>query len=187
MVNPRLAGRYAKSLIDLATETNQLESIKEEVEFILGIIKTSSEFRMLLSSPIIKPDKKLGVMKEVGKGRFSTLMASFIRLLITKGRESVLPEMLVAFKDQYNEIKGIHKVKFVTASPISEEMRDGLIAKFKRDANIEHIELTTVVEPGIIGGFLLEYDNKLVDASIVRDLRDVRRQFLSNDYQYKIR
>jgi F-type H+-transporting ATPase subunit delta len=62
-----------------------------------------------------------------------------------------------------------------------------LLAKFKRDANIEHIELTTVVEPGIIGGFLLEYDNKLIDASIVRDLRDVRRQFLSNDYLYKIR
>lgn len=187
MVNPRLAGRYAKSLIDLATETNQLENVKDEVEFILGIIKSSKDFRLLLSSPIIKPDKKLAVLKEVGQGRFSTLMASFIRLLVVKGRESVLPEMLKAFKEQYNEIKGIHKVKFVTASPISNEMRDGLIEKFKIDANIQHIELTTVVDPEIIGGFLLEYDNKLIDASIVRDLRDVKRQFLSNDYLYQIR
>jgi F-type H+-transporting ATPase subunit delta len=187
MLNPRLAGRYAKSLLDLAIETNQLESVKDEVEFILGIIKANAEFRMLLASPIIKPGKKNAILSAVGQGRFSKLMAGFIRLLIAKGRESVLPEMLAAFKDQYNEIKGIHKVRFVTASPISDEMRDGLIAKFKRDAKIEHIELTTVVAPEIIGGFLLEYDNKLIDASIVRDLRDVRRQFLSNDYLYKIR
>jgi F-type H+-transporting ATPase subunit delta len=187
MVNTRLAGRYAKSLIDLATETNQLESVKEEVDSMLRSIQSSDDFKMLLRSPIIKADKKLAVLTEIGKGRFSTLMASFIRLLVVKGRESVLPEILAGFTEQYNVIKGIHKVKFVTASPISDEMRDELLTKFKQEANIEHIELTTVVEPEIIGGFLLEYDNKLIDASIVRDLRDVKRQFLSNDYLYKIR
>ncbi|HSC54861.1 MAG TPA: ATP synthase F1 subunit delta [Phnomibacter sp.] len=187
MVNPRLAARYAKSLIELATEQNQLEEIKSEVEFILSIFSSSKEFRVLMSSPIIKPEKKLSVLHAVGQDRFSPLMASFMRLLVLKGRESALAEMLETFRDQYNEIKGIHKVKFVTASPISDEMRDGLINKFKTDAQIEHIDLTTVVDPKIIGGFLLEYDNKLIDASIVRDLRDVKRQFLSNDYRYQIR
>ncbi len=187
MLNPRLASRYAKSLFEIAVENNKLEEVKTEVEFILGIIKTSPEFKSLLLSPIIKPDKKQAIFREIGKDRFDPIIAGFIRLLIAKGRESVLPEILGTFKDIYNELKGIHKVKFVTAQPISDELRSSLLEKFRLDADIEHIELATEVRKEIIGGFILEYDNKLVDASIQRELRAIKRQFQSNEYMYRIR
>jgi F-type H+-transporting ATPase subunit delta len=187
MLNPRLATRYAKSLLDIAVERGDLESIKADVDFLSRITKSSRELRSMLRSPIVNSDKKLVAMNTICKDRIGVITSAFIRLLITKNRENVLPEILEAFYDQYNELKGIHKVKFITAKPISDELRDGLLRKFKIDAHIEHVELSTEVREDIIGGFILEYDNKLIDASIIRGLRDVKRQFYRNDYMYNIR
>ena len=187
MVNPRLAARYAKSLIDLAIENKQLEEVKQEVDFILHVFKVSPEFKTLLRSPVIKGEKKMAILREVGKGRFNPLMAGFMRLLITKSRENVLPEIFEAFNGQYNEIKGIHEVKITTAQPISDELKATLLDKIRKDTDIQHIELTTRVKEDLIGGFVLEYNNNLVDASIQRALKDVKRQFSANDYTFKIR
>jgi F-type H+-transporting ATPase subunit delta len=187
MLNPRLAARYAKSLMDIAIEKGELESIKKDVEFLQRIISSSPELRTLFRSPIIQTDKKQAALNALLKDRIGVITTAFIRLLVHKNRESVMPEILSAFKEQYNTLKGIHKVKFITAKPISEELRDGLLRKFKVDAHIEHVELITEVQEDIIGGFILEYDNKLIDASIIRGLRDVKRQFYRNDYMYNIR
>jgi F-type H+-transporting ATPase subunit delta len=187
MVNPRLAARYAKSLIDLAIEQNQLEEVKQEVDFILHIFKVSPEFKILLRSPVIKGDKKLAILREVGKGRFHTLMSGFMRLLITKGRENVLPEIFETFNAQYNEHKGIHQVTLTTAQPVSDELKATFLDKIKTETKLTNVELKTKVKEGLIGGFVLEYNNNLVDASISRVLKDVRRDFVSHEYTYRIR
>lgn len=187
MVNPRLAARYAKSLIDLAIEQNQLEQVKQEVDFILHVFKVSPEFKTLLRSPVIKGDKKMAILREVGKGRFNPLMAGFMRLLITKGRENVLPEIFETFNAQYNEHKGIHEVTMTTAQPVSDELKAAILDKIKAETKLTHVELKTKVKEDLIGGFVLEYNNNLVDASISRVLKDVRRDFVSHEYTYRIR
>jgi len=52
---------------------------------------------------------------------------------------------------------------------------------------LSNIELETVVNPDLIGGFVLEFNNNLVDASIARDLRDIKKQFRENIYVKQIR
>ncbi len=52
---------------------------------------------------------------------------------------------------------------------------------------MQHIELETVVNENIIGGFVLQVGDKLVDASIAYDLKHVARQFENNDFIYKVR
>jgi F-type H+-transporting ATPase subunit delta len=49
------------------------------------------------------------------------------------------------------------------------------------------IDLETVVNQALIGGFILETAGKSLDASILRDLKDVKKQFLNNDYLHKLR
>ena len=107
--------------------------------------------------------------------------------MIQKVRENILPEIVNAFIDQYNAAKGIHKVKLATAEPISEELKKAIEHKLKTDAVLPAIELETVVKEELIGGFVLEFDNKLVDASILRDLKDIQKQFRSNIYVKNIR
>ncbi len=187
MQQPRLAGRYAKSLIGLAIEQNQLDQVHADMQYLSALCKQSREFVNLLKSPIIQADKKGKIVAAVTEGKLGKLTQSFNRLLVQKGRESVLPEIVHAFIDQYNEIKGIHKVKVTTAVPVSEELKQAIVSKIKAETPLQTIQLETAVKEELIGGFTLEFHNNLVDASILRDLNDIRKQFLTNVYIQNIR
>ncbi|MEG9512149.1 F0F1 ATP synthase subunit delta, partial [Saccharopolyspora indica] len=92
-----------------------------------------------------------------------------------------------AFIEQYQALKGIHSVTLTTAVTISEEMKQAIQQKVKAEKGLGTVELETKTDERLIGGFVLEFDNNLVDASILRDLKDIRNQFLRNDYIHKIR
>ena len=187
MPNPRLASRYAKSLIDLANERGQLELVYQDMLWLKEVCKSSKEFANVLRSPIIKADTKLKIVQSVTGNTLGELSNAFIRLLVSKGREGNLPEIAAAVVEQYNEIKNIHRVKLVTATPASEELKQAIIKKVKADAALQNVELETEVNDAIIGGFQLEYKGNLVDASIARDLRDIQTQFQKNTYIRNIR
>lgn len=187
MLQPRLAGRYAKSLIDLAQERNQLEQVYADMLFLQSVCRQSREFVLLMRSPIVSADKKNNIIDSITGNKVGALTSAFNKLLIQKGRESVLPEIADAFIDQYNTIKGIHTVKLSTAEPVSDALKKAIEQKIKTDAALPHIELETIVKEELIGGFVLEFDNKLIDASILRDLKDIQKQFRSNIYVKNIR
>jgi F-type H+-transporting ATPase subunit delta len=177
MPNPRLATRYAKSLIDLSVERNQLEIVYNDMQFLKQVIKASPDFVNLLRSPIVNSDKKQSILDAITKNRISELTAAFIKLLINKSRESDLPEIVAAFIEQYNAIKNIHKVKLTTATAISDDLKNAIVSKVKREANLENVELDAKIDDKLIGGFVLEFNNNLVDASVLRDLKDISKQF----------
>ncbi|MBC7722884.1 MAG: ATP synthase F1 subunit delta [Pedobacter sp.] len=188
MPNPRLASRYAKSLIDLSVERNQLELVYADMKYLQAVCKASKEFMNFLFSPIIKADKKEAIITAVTKGNIGVLTEAFVKLLITKGRESDLYEIAGAFVSQYNDIKGIHTVKLTTAVAISDSLKQSIQAKVNTSQpNGSSIELEAKVDEKLIGGFVLEFDNKLVDASVLRDLNDVKKQFLKNYYVQAMR
>ncbi|MFM1929378.1 MAG: synthase subunit delta [Bacteroidota bacterium] len=186
MFNARLAGRYAKSLIDLATEQNQLETIYADMKYIQAVCKSNQDFVNVLRSPIIKADQKNSIINAITKDKVSLLTNSFTVLLVKKGRETDLPEMATAFIEQYNALKGIHQVTLTTAVDISEEVKKSIEQKVKAESQFSSVELTTKTDESLIGGFVLEFNNNLVDASIARDLKDIKKQFLNNEFISKI-
>lgn len=187
MPNPRLAGRYAKSLLGLALETNQLEQIQGDMLYLEQVCKKSSEFVTLLKSPVINSDKKLAILNAVTEGKVSAATTGFNKLLVVKGRESLLPEIITAFIAQYKSYKGIYPIKLTTASVASEELKNAIISKVQEQTNLKKVELETVVDEKIIGGFVLDLGGTLVDASIAYDLNKLKSQFMNNDFIYKIR
>ena len=187
MPNPRLAARYAKSLIDLSTEKGQLEAVYADMKYLEAVCKASKDFVNLLKSPIIKADQKNTIVTAVTKGKISELTASFNNLLVRKGRESDLPEIASAFVDQYNEIKGIHRVKLTTAVEVSAELKKSIESKVKKEQGLGTIELETATDEKLVGGFVLEFNNNLVDASILRELKDIKKQFRENLFLQKLR
>lgn len=187
MPNPRLANRYAKSLISLSMEKNILEEVHADMKYILAVCSASREFTNLLRSPVIKADKKENIIHAVTKDKVSKLTETFCDLLVVKNRESNLPEIAQAFIDVYNNMNGIHYVKLTTATPVSDELKKEITNRLHREAGLEKVELKSKVQENLIGGFILEFNNNLVDASILRDLRDVRKQFAKNIFIQQIR
>jgi F-type H+-transporting ATPase subunit delta len=187
MPNPRLAARYAKSLVDLAIEQNQLEAVYKDMQYLQSICKGSPEFVNIMRSPVIKADKKQNILNALTNGKVSDLTALFNKLLISKTREEYLPEIITAFIGQYNAMKGIHTVKLTTATALTEELKQSIIGKLKAETALKNIELETEVKEELIGGFILEFNNNLVDASISKELRDIKKQFKENIYVQALR
>lgn len=187
MLNPRVASRYAKSLLDLAAERGQTEKVYSDMLYLQQLTKESRDFLNLLRSPVIKADTKTRTINAVTAGKVSELTTAFIQLMAAKAREGVLPEIITSFIQQYKDRKGVKTVKLTTATPVSDSLKNQIVAQVKKTPGFENIELQELVDPAIIGGFVLQTGDKLIDASIAYDLKNISRQFENNDFIYKVR
>ncbi|MBN9350230.1 MAG: ATP synthase F1 subunit delta [Chitinophagaceae bacterium] len=187
MANPRLAKRYAKSLLDLSKEMGKLEQVYNDVAFLQKVVKMSRPFEIMLDSPIIHADKKYKIISSVTGNNISQITSSFIRLLCNKGREDHLSGILTSFIEQYNQLKGIHIAKLTTAIPVSDSIIREFESKIKSASRVNELRLETKVDDSLIGGFVLEMEGMLIDGSISKDLKDVKKQFDNNEYLHKLR
>jgi F-type H+-transporting ATPase subunit delta len=187
MPNPRLAARYAKSLLDLSLEKGELEQVYKDVLYLKSIFKSSKELINFLNNPVITSDQKLAVVKALDSDRTGETTKSFNRLLIRKGRENYLPEIADAFIEQYKEYKGIFTVTLITAIPVSDEVKDIFIKRIKREGHMKEVDLVTEVQENIIGGFILEGNGRRIDASVAYDLTKIKNRFLTNEFIYRFR
>lgn len=187
MLNPRVASRYAKSLLDLSIEQGQLEPVYKDMLYLQELTSKSRDFQNLLRSPVINADTKLRTIEAVTNGNITPLTTAFIRLMVNKAREAVMPEIITSFVKQYKEEKGIQTLKLTTATPVSDSVKQAIVNRVKQTGNIQNLELEEKVDPSIIGGFVLQVGDKLIDASISYDLQQIERQFENNDFIYKVR
>src|SRR5262245_2403174 len=141
MPNPRLAARYAKSLIDLAIEQGQLEQVYADMQWLQSVTKSNRDFVNLLKSPVVPGDKKIKILKAVAGDKLGNLTITFNTLLVNKARESNLPEIAAAFISQYKKYKNIHTIKLTTAAPISDAVRNAIISQVKKTGGFENTEL----------------------------------------------
>lgn len=182
MPNPRLASRYAKSLLDLAVEQNNVEDTLGDMQYLKSLCKQSRDFTNVLRSPVINADKKQSILGAVLGNNLKQLSAAFIKLLVNKGREEHLPEIADSFIAQYKEKKNIKSVKLTSAAPMNDNLKQAILAKVQQSMPDAQIEMEEKVNEDLIGGFVLQVDDKLFDASVRRDLNDVKAQFSKNIY-----
>lgn len=180
MTNQQVATRYAKSLLDLALERGSLATIKGDVDELIQMGK-NRDLAMVLQSPVVNATKKKAIFAELlEKAGADELTKTFVNVLISKGRESDLLGILGAFDDQYKVLNKITTVKVTSAAPLSAEslagIRQQLIAGGKTQATIE---IHTAINPALLGGFILEFDGQVYDASVAHKLSEIKKT-LSN-------
>ena len=95
--------------------------------------------------------------------------------------------MIDAVIDQYYTLNRIHRIKFTTAAPVSKELEQEIISKVNAHPGFERVEMRTAIDDSLIGGYKFEMGDILIDASIARDLSEVKKQFKSNEYIHRIR
>lgn len=178
----RIASRYAKSLVDLAREQGKLERVLEDVQSFRDVAK-NRDFALLLKSPIVKADKKEKIFEQLFAGKYDELTMAFLRILLKKGRESQLLEIANEYIVQYKVIRQISTVKLITAVKLGEAavktIHEKLLASTATDKNVE---LVTEIDPNLIGGFVIEFEDKLYDASVAHKLGLMKKNFKDNLY-----
>jgi len=168
-----IAERYAKALFEMALEKNVLEDVNKDVLHLALILQENRSLRLFLRAPIINPGKKRNVMDEILRG-FNPVTTTFINLLIAKRRERTIPEIAAQFIEQYNRYKNIVILKVVSAVPMNGTLRNKLTSMMAGFTGA-NIRINEEVDASVIGGFVLSWDDKQYDASILKQLERLKK------------
>lgn len=172
MVNSLAGDRYAKSLIGLAKEENQLDAIYNDMLLIGSTIKDSRDLSILLNSPVVKTDKKYNILTAIFGTKITELTTKFLKLITNKKREALLEAISFSFVKIYKKEKNIVVAEVTSAVKLDDAQKQNIINLLKTDATVEVVEK---IDPSIIGGFIVRVDDKQIDASIVREISDLRQ------------
>lgn len=176
----RIAARYAKSLIDLAKEQDKLETIKDDMLSFLEVVK-NRDFYLMLKSPIVHASSKAKIFRSLFGEKYNKMTLSFFDIILNKNRESYLADIASEFMEQYKELKQISSITLITASQVDSSFIESVRKKFEGSSfTRKHVEIVHNIDPSIIGGFKVEFEDKLYDSSIKRQLEQVKKQFSAN-------
>ena len=175
-LSTRVASRYAKSLLALALEQGELENAYNDMKLVSETCDSSKDLSLLLQSPIVKPDKKTEILREIFAGRLGKLSLSFIDIIIKKRRENYLEAIARKFQNQYKSHKNILTAVVTSAVGLDDNIRSEIMKIVKDSANAE-VELVEKANKDLIGGLILRVGDKQIDASIQRKLINLRRDF----------
>lgn len=177
MSETRIAARYAKSLMELAIEKELLEQVNYDMRTLHSVTAENHALVNVLDSPIIKSDKKAGIMSSIFGNSFNKLTMMFIEQVVKKRREHFLPMIAEEFARQYNQRNGIQTATVTSATPLSEGMMASVKEFIEKETNTR-VELKTTVNPGIIGGLVIRIEDSLYDSSIAKKLNQLRKELI---------
>ncbi len=178
----RVATRYVKSLLDLAVSQGVLEKVHDDMKLFSATVERSNDLAVMLKSPVIKHDKKRSILEALFKSRVNALTMAFIDILTRKNREPLLAEISGEFHNAYNIFKGVGRATITTTVPMDDKTRQQVEAIVKQLSNTKQVELHESVDKDLIGGFILQVEDKQIDASIKNQLKKLKLKFSENPY-----
>ncbi len=177
----RIASRYAKSLLDLCIEKGQLDAAQADMVMLKGIMDESRDLRLMLSSPVVKADKKIDILQMLFDGKLNAITMAFITLLTRKGREGYLPEIVTSFLNQLRKHQGITVAEVTSAVALDAGSRAKMMESATKMAGGK-VELVEKVDATLIGGFILKVGDKQIDSAIANRIKALKREFAENPY-----
>ena len=171
----RAAIRYAKAILDIAQTAGKADAVNNDMKSIVNAVAESAELKDFLTSPIIKMDVKKSALSEI----FSNVEKetnSLFHLLFENKRFEILEAIAIQYNRLFDESNGIEVAKVTTAFPITPELETKVLAKIAEFSN-KKITIENIVDPAIIGGFILRVADKQYNASVANKLSELKREF----------
>jgi F-type H+-transporting ATPase subunit delta len=169
-----VAQRYAKALFDLASETKALAAVESDINSLSAALAESADLKRLLASPAFAAaDKAKGLAAIATSAKFNTTTIKFLGLVATSGRAADLPGMMIAFKALAAKARGAVSAEVISASPLTPAQAKGVAAAL-RTALGKDPEVTTRVDPALLGGLKVRVGSRLFDASLKSKLDSLK-------------
>lgn len=161
-----MGARYAQALFELAEQANALPAVEADLNALKAAREESDELRRFLAAPTFTSEQKGKALDAIAAaGNAHPLTRKFLGLLAAKGRASALPAVITAFRKMAADKRGAVAAEVVTALPLTPEQQNGVAAAL-RQALGKDPEITTRVDPSILGGLKVRVGSRLFDASL---------------------
>ena len=171
----RVAKPYARALYDAASEQNVLADIVADTDHLRALIEGSEAFAQLISSPILSPQFKSETFERIFADATHPLTINFLKLLALKQRERYLTAIMDVFSAIVDEAAGRLVAKVTTAVALTPEQEAQLIQHLGAYSG-KQVRLESTIDPEIQGGFIVQLDDTVFDASVATQLQRLRHQ-----------
>jgi F-type H+-transporting ATPase subunit delta len=172
--------RYAKAFFALAKAKDLRETLKSDIELIFSICKKSSDFIFLLESPVVTTMKKTELFVNMFDGKIHSYTLNFLKLIAENKRENHIPGICRNFLSLIREDQNIKTAVLITASEIEIDTIKKIEKLIEKELDAK-IELSTKVNPDIIGGMILRLEDKQCDASVTTQLKKIKQTLLETE------
>ena len=169
-----LARRYAKALFAVGKENGKFEEYNEALQGVAGLYVSHPEVVDALINPLYPLDIRQKVMAGmVASMGVEKIMANFLNLLVEKKRAGVLPEIAEEFQAMVDNEKNVSHGSVVSAIELSEALQLKVRTTLEKLTG-KKVELTTSVDPSIIGGIIAKVGDLELDGSIRTQLASLK-------------
>lgn len=173
MSNSAISIRYAKALLNIAAEKQQVEPYAEELSTVVSVMQREDVLRLLLDSPTFPVDKKAAIISDLADLlKLSEGMKSFLGLLVEKSRVGYLPQIQMNYRRFADALSGLVRASLSSASELSPERTDAIKNGLEQQTG-KQVVLSVEIDESLIGGLQAEMGGKLFDGSVKTQLKRI--------------
>jgi F-type H+-transporting ATPase subunit delta len=174
----RVAKRYAKALFELAADEKILEKIETDVNLIDQVVKENPDLSNMLGNPLINNQDKFNILKEIFTEKIKDLSLNFLDLLARKKRLAILADAIEAFNSMMLKYRNTVEAELVSAVELSVEQA-GKIQEGIESITGKKLRLEKRLDPDIIGGFIVKFEDVVIDNSIRYQLAKLHEKLVA--------
>ena len=167
--------RYARALLKAGIEAKEADMVYADMQTLAGSYASTPALRVTIDNPMLSKKQKADLLQTAAGGAPCGLTKRFLELVLKEDRESIMQFIANSFITLYRKHNNLISAKLTTACALDSKTE----AKFRQmveERTNGKVEFNTDVNPGIIGGFVLEYDTYRMDASVKRQLNTILSQ-----------
>ena len=180
MIPGVIAKRYATALLELGSETGQLDALVDELQRAAAAYDASPELRAALADPLIAIQAKQQILTDVGaRLALGPAARNTLSLLLDRRRIRALPAIAQRLREMADDKRGIVRAEVLTAMPLPEEYFTQLQQQLERVTG-RRIALDRKLDPSLIGGVVARVGDTVYDGSLLARLRKMKESMLPN-------
>lgn len=172
-----VSSRYTKALLKYALAHNEADAVYEGMTMLKDSFLKVPKLRATLDDPVLASEKKYHLLCVAAGQTESACLQQFFKMVIKNRRVDMIQFIAQDFISAYRKHKNLIQCQLTVPT----KLNDSTLAKIKaivEGKTQKEVEFAVTIDPAIIGGFVLEYDSKCLDASVAGRLRAIRKQIV---------
>ncbi|GHT50596.1 ATP synthase subunit delta [Bacteroidia bacterium] len=174
-----ISTRYARAIYNYAAETGNETALYREMQLLAKNFTAFPTLREVMNDPTVAPEQKIRVLTTACGMRPNETLKQILQLIIGNKRANYMENIALMYDKVYRKAKGIVIVQLTTVEKAGEETKEALLPVIAQ-ATGGQIEFHTETNPDLIGGFILEIEDKRLDASVKNQVNTVIADLIRN-------
>ncbi len=162
---------YAEAFLQVSASLKEVDKVVDQAKDILALWKECPELSEAMSSPVLEVEAKKAALEKLFGKQVTPSFLNLLKLLADRQRIGFLDSVLERLLELYREQRNIALVTITSASDLNDEQESELLKKVQTVAGTENLEVNLLVDPELIGGFVVNVGSKVIDASLAGQIR----------------